>query len=368
MKNTRRAICAFLALLICLSLLPGAAFAAEEVAPSETAAESAVPEAVEPEPIPEDPPDAVDVPAAEEYSGEAVSAEDPETAVPDESPAEDTVPAAEETGTDDALIEEDPALDETEPADAVLPSDEAEAPPAAAAETGAEMAPEEADTEGAVGLLGESLTPDQAEAAAGEYLEHTQLWENSALMKSADEREDSLNTDLRQYDSGYVFFDIDLDGARELAVQLGGDNIDGCTTLFYSLRSSVPEQMYIFEDSFSLSVEDLALYAGEGERGYIHLYTVLDEASGELTTIWGRLILDEQTGLYREEELLRASSDGKYYVNYIESDFDGFEQARLSLMSGFEAERELVFIRWEDWQEMDSQGRLRAMAESLAAR
>ena len=61
------------------------------------------------------------------------------------------------------------------------------------------------------------------------YHSNKSVWENLDSMPS--------NGIAGIYKTGYAFFDIDLDGEKELAVQLGGGSLHNCITNFYEFEN-----------------------------------------------------------------------------------------------------------------------------------
>ncbi len=136
-----------------------------------------------------------------------------------------------------------------------------------------------------------SVTVDYAAIARG-WLETEQVWSHTADMPSSGI--------AGIYSTGYYIFDIDLDGEKELLVQLGGDQTQSCKTLIYKMADGKPSQVTI-DGNMSLSVQNLTLWTDkESKPFYINESTLKNDKDVFITT-WSRLSFTD--GTLKEEPL-----------------------------------------------------------------
>ncbi len=138
------------------------------------------------------------------------------------------------------------------------------------------------------------------------------------------------------YATGYFFFDIDLDGNKELLVQLGGNDKLHCNTAAFKIdEKGTPSEMKK-DANLSFSVEDLTAWEDkDGNKFYLNHYTMLTEKGSQ--EIWSKITFSKnqlsQSVLfhvdYLEEEVSSADTsspssqpssapqpadEGKYYI------------------------------------------------------
>lgn len=98
------------------------------------------------------------------------------------------------------------------------------------------------------------------------YLDNSEIWENK----------ESLDTSYGFYIPGFSFFDIDLDGEKELAVQYSGGTMRNCTTKFYKIDGTKIIEVYGTnpELNISLALGNLKKYIdSEGKALYLNMIT-----------------------------------------------------------------------------------------------
>ncbi len=136
-----------------------------------------------------------------------------------------------------------------------------------------------------------SDTVTDYKAQARQWLDNEDLWSNKSAMPSS-----GISG---VYSTGYYFFDIDLDGEKELLVQLGGDQTQACKTLVYKLKNG--ELTQLNADKLNLSVQNLTLWINDkGEKFYINEHTLIGENEAFITS-WKKLIIKD--GVLSEEPI-----------------------------------------------------------------
>ncbi len=107
------------------------------------------------------------------------------------------------------------------------------------------------------------------------------------------------------YATGYFFFDIDLDGNKELLTQLGGNDKLHCNTAAFKIDDKGNLTEIKKNVNLSFSVEDLTEWEDEqGKRFYLNHYTKLTDKGTQ--EVWSKLTFDK--GVLSETLL--------FYVDY----------------------------------------------------
>ena len=108
------------------------------------------------------------------------------------------------------------------------------------------------------------------------------------------------------YATGYMFFDIDLDGNKDLLVQLGTTEELHCETLAYSFDNDGHITPIKKSKNLSYSAENLTLWEDdEGNRFYLNHYSRLE--GNHSIEVWNKLTCVD--GTIKETNLFRAVYD-----------------------------------------------------------
>lgn len=182
------------------------------------------------------------------------------------------------------------------------------------------------------------------------YYSNKDIWENKKSMKLAKNTEN--------YEAGYCFLDIDLDGKKELAVQLGGGTLNNCTTNFYKYESGEISLANIFEETYSISVNDLKKYSSNNENFYINKYRLKVEPA-KYITYYDKLVSGakgvEVHNMLAREEIFKENGESTY--NYLVEgtyvDRDTYYNAYDNLIN-YSREEVLIadFISFNEWQKL----------------
>lgn len=182
------------------------------------------------------------------------------------------------------------------------------------------------------------------------YYSNKDIWENEKGMKLAKNTEN--------YEAGYCFLDIDLDGKKELAVQLGGGTLNNCTTNFYKYESGEISLANIFEETYSISVNDLKKYSSNNENFYINKYRLKVEPA-KYITYYDKLVSGakgvEVHNMLAREEIFKENGESTY--NYLVEgtyvDRDTYYNAYDNLIN-YSREEVLIadFIPFNEWQKL----------------
>lgn len=106
--------------------------------------------------------------------------------------------------------------------------------------------------------------------------------------------------------TGYMFFDIDLDGNKDLLVQLGTTEELHCETLAFSLDDEGNVTPFKKSKGLSYSAENLTLWEDEeGNRFYLNHYSRLE--GNHSIEVWNKLTCVD--GTIKETPLYRAVYD-----------------------------------------------------------
>ncbi len=162
------------------------------------------------------------------------------------------------------------------------------------------------------------------------------------------------------YSTGYYLFDIDLDGDKELLVQLGGNQSQNCKTLIYKLGDTGEISSIPVAEELSYSVQNITLFSGNDDKFYINESTLKND-SGVFITSWNKMnfhdgMLTQEPLFYQHitydkltgniDYMYHYSADGTTYLTDEEfteqfnTYLDGFTQIMITPM----------FIKSSEWQ------------------
>ena len=199
------------------------------------------------------------------------------------------------------------------------------------------------------------------------YMDQRSVWDEHELLDGM--------TLTGYYKTGYAFFDIDLDGKKELAVQLGGGTMQNCTTEFYRLDESGSVVRFTDVDAvFSLAVENLVLaQRADGVRMYLMHYT-LKPSAAEYWEYWAKLEPQPEKNEYKEYVRFAVATayaeDGSetytYYIGNTQTDEVSYTAAFDEYMADLTlSDPEYSMIAYSDWTAMDDSARTQALLDSL---
>ncbi len=198
------------------------------------------------------------------------------------------------------------------------------------------------------------------------YLENCEIWENTEL----------LDTSYGFYIPGFTFFDIDLDGEKELAVQYSGGTMRNCTTKFYKLNDDEVLEVYATnpELNISLAISNLKKYTDlDGKEIYLNMNTFKTDANvyntyiDELTIVDGMLDLIHMYSYiesYESEENLNVV----YYIGNTEvtkEEYDKSMNEYLKVLTQEEVNFE--FIPYVDWKNYTDEQKNEALLKAFNA-
>ena len=199
-----------------------------------------------------------------------------------------------------------------------------------------------------------------------QYLEQYELWENTEL----------LDTSYGFYIPGFSFFDIDLDGEKELAVQYSGGTMRNCTTKFYELKGDEVIEVYATnpELNISLAIGNLKKYTDlDGREFYINMNTFKTDATVYNTYIDELMIIDGVPDLihlysyietYEDEE----NSNVVYYIGDTEVTKEEYDKSMNDYLKFLTQEEvKFEFIPYEDWKSYTEEQKREALLKALNA-
>ena len=170
------------------------------------------------------------------------------------------------------------------------------------------------------------------------------------------------------YETGFCFIDIDLDGVKELAVQLGGNETRNCVTKFYSVKEKELKPCDFFEGNYSLSVLSLKKYHDEeskqfyinqntlkiGTNDYVTNYDKIDSGA-KVTSLFSFLERHSQNG-----NLVRT-----FFVKGKEISEEEYRQEFEAFMAGVtEEDIYTSFIPFNNWKKMSEEEQKMAIEKS----
>lgn len=187
-----------------------------------------------------------------------------------------------------------------------------------------------------------------------EYMSQISTWGNT----------DFLEFGGGVYGQGYSFFDVDLDGEKELVVQIGGGTMANCKSLFYKMVDGTVQEVCKQneeEGNLNLSILDLTKYKNsEDKYFYINKYT---NKADPVTYVesWEKVIFND--GVYNPEYLFQKKymyeEDGTETVE--DPTFDSRE-AYFSQLE--EVETNFEFILYTDWANMTNEEKIEKLLKA----
>lgn len=198
------------------------------------------------------------------------------------------------------------------------------------------------------------------------YLENREIWENTEI----------LDTSYGFYIPGFTFFDIDLDGEKELAVQYSGGTMRNCTTKFYELKDDEVVEVYATnpELNISLAIGNLKKYTDlDGKEFYLNMNTFKTDANVYNTYIAELTIVDGVPDLihmysYIETYESEENSSVIYYIGDTEvtkEEYDKSMNEYLKVLSQEEVKFE--FVSYEDWKTYTEEQKKEALLKAFNA-
>lgn len=199
-----------------------------------------------------------------------------------------------------------------------------------------------------------------------EYLKQNDIWEDTEI----------LNTSFGFYNPGFSFFDIDLDGTKELAVQYSGGTMRNCTTKFYKLNDNKVVEVYQTnpELNISIAIGNLKKYIdNSGREFYLNMITFKTDANVYNTYIDELKILENSFNLinkfsYIETYESEDSSTITYFVADTEVTKEEYDRELNSYLRSFEKEEiTFEFINYEDWKTYTDEQKKEALLKAFNA-
>lgn len=172
------------------------------------------------------------------------------------------------------------------------------------------------------------------------------------------------------FEKGFCFMDIDLDGQKELAVQLGGGSMRNCVTNFYRIQKNEVQELTGFEVGYSLAVSHLSKYKdASGQSFYINQGT-LKVGPDEYMTSYDKITsgLKAET-LYAVKEFYREDGmiNRDYYIGEKEASEGEYRQSFEEWMNGLQEEMITTyfvpFTKWNALSEEEQKQELKASYE-----
>ena len=198
------------------------------------------------------------------------------------------------------------------------------------------------------------------------YMNNREVWEKT----------EDLDTSFGFYIPGFSFFDIDLDGEKELAVQYSGGTMRNCTTKFYEMKENKIEEVYATnpELNISLAVGNLKKYVDkDGKEFYLNMITYKTDANVYNTYIDELVIENGIPDLinvftyietYEDEE----NSNIVYFVGNIEVTKEEYDNAMNEYLKVLSQEDVVFeFIPYEDWKTYTEEQKSEALLKALNA-
>lgn len=207
------------------------------------------------------------------------------------------------------------------------------------------------------------------EAVVQAYMDQRDVWENRELME--------MGAAGSAYELGYAFFDVDLDGVKELAVQLGGGSMQNCTTILYRLDETGTVVRYeAFDGVFSLAVGNLLLAQHEDGTRFYLMHYMLHPAANEYWEYWAKLEYQPEKDAYSEyvrftsvETILDdGTEEYTFYIGNAQKDAAAYNEAYMVYMGALTVDYpEYLLVSGADWLSMDEAAQSQALLDSLRA-
>lgn len=199
-----------------------------------------------------------------------------------------------------------------------------------------------------------------------EFFKQNEVWEDS----------ETLQTSFGFYNPGFSFFDIDLDGSKELAVQYSGGSMRNCTTKFYKLDGNKVVEVYPTnpELNISLAIGNLKKYADKsGREFYLNMITYKTDANVYNTYIDEVGILDGTFDLINKFSYIETYQDNDnslitYFVGNTEVTKEEYDKEMNSYLRSLEKEDvTFEFINYQDWQNYTEEQKKEALLKAFNA-
>lgn len=182
-----------------------------------------------------------------------------------------------------------------------------------------------------------------------QFLKQNEVWEDT----------ETLQTSFGFYNPGFSFFDIDLDGSKELAVQYSGGTMRNCTTKFYKLNGNDVIEVYPTnpELNISLAIGNLKKYIdNSGKEFYLNMITFKTDANVYNTFIDELEIANGTFDLINKFSYIETYQDEEnsaiiYFVGNTEVTKEEYDRELNTYLRSFEKEEiNFEFINYEDWK------------------
>ncbi len=214
--------------------------------------------------------------------------------------------------------------------------------------------------------LSDSVELTTNEEIISTYLKNNEVWEDVEM----------LETSYGFYIPGFSFFDIDLDGEKELAVQYSGGTMRNCTTKFYKLNGSNVAEVYASnpELNLSLAVGNLEKYINkDGKEFYLNMITFKTDANVYNTYIDELVIENGIPDLINKFAYIETYEDAEkssivYYVGNTEVTKEEYDKAMNEYLKVLTKEEvTFEFIPYEDWKAYNDEQKKEALLKAFNA-
>ena len=199
-----------------------------------------------------------------------------------------------------------------------------------------------------------------------EYLKQSKVWEDT----------ETLQTSFGFYNPGFSFFDIDLDGTKELAVQYSGGSMRNCSTKFYKLTNDEVIEVYPTnpELNISIAIGNLKKYIDKsGKEFYLNMITFKTDANVYNTYINELEIVNETFDLinkfsYIETYESEENSVTTYFVGDTEVTKEIYDKEMNSYLKNLTKEDvKFEFISYDDWKTYTDEQKEEALLKAFNA-
>jgi hypothetical protein len=194
--------------------------------------------------------------------------------------------------------------------------------------------------------------------------------------KSVWEDTETLKTSFGFYNPGFTFFDIDLDGNKELAVQYSGGTMRNCTTKFYKLNGDNVIEVYPTnpELNISIAVANLKKYIDKtGNEFYLNMITYKTDVNVYNTYIDELEILDNTFDLINKFSYIETyhdenNSEINYFIGNTEVTKEEYDKEMNSYLRALEKEEvTFEFINYQDWKNYTDEQKKEALLKAFNA-
>ena len=198
------------------------------------------------------------------------------------------------------------------------------------------------------------------------FLNQRDVWEDT----------ETLETSFGFYNPGFSFFDIDLDGTKELAVQYSGGSMRNCTTKFYELQGDKIVEVYQTnpELNISIAIGNLKKYIDKsGKEFYLNMITYKTDATVYNTYIDELEILNGTFDLINKFSYIETYQDAAnsimtYFVGNTEVTKEEYDKEMNSYLRSLEKEEvTFEFINYQEWKTYTEEQKKEALLKALNA-